>query len=157
MKINRRQFNYGLVVSLGSLPFVRLPLHPQLRVNQKRIMDHLLALAEFGKNPQGGVSRVAYSDADKQGREYVLGLMRAAKLEVVTDAAGNLIGRRAGTANNLSLCSLALTLIPFPKEETTTVWSVQWVRLKLHKRLLRTTSTCVIHSKSSFFRMKKAD
>jgi beta-ureidopropionase / N-carbamoyl-L-amino-acid hydrolase len=102
MKINRRQFNYGLVISLGSLPFVRLPLQPQLLVNQKRIMDHILALAEFGKNPQGGVSRVAYSDADKQGREYVLGLMRAAKLEVVIDAAGNLIGRRAGTANNLA-------------------------------------------------------
>src|SRR5215217_181236 len=102
MKINRRHFNYGLVVSLGALPFYRLPLQGQLRVNGKRIMDHILALAEFGKNPQGGVSRVAYSDADKQGREYVLGLMRDAKLEVTVDAAGNLIGRRAGSANNLA-------------------------------------------------------
>ena len=65
-------------------------------------MDHILALAEFGKNPQGGVSRVAYSDADKQGREYVLGLMRAAKLDVTIDAAGNLIGRRAGSATGLA-------------------------------------------------------
>ena len=64
-------------------------------------MDHILALAEFGKNPQGGVSRVAYSDADKQGREYVLGLMRAAQLDVTVDAAGNLIGRRAGSAARL--------------------------------------------------------
>lgn len=59
-------------------------------------MKHIHALAEFGKNPQGGVSRVAYSDADKQAREYVLGLMRDAKLHVSIDAAGNLIGRNPG-------------------------------------------------------------
>ena len=102
MKINRRQFNYGLAVSLGTLPLHSFPSQSTLRVNGKRIMDHLLALAEFGKNPQGGVSRVAYSDADKQGREYVLGLLRAAKLDVNIDAAGNLIGRRAGSAGGLT-------------------------------------------------------
>src|SRR5678816_1033775 len=101
MNITRRQFNYGLVVSLGALTLNRFPWQSSVRVNGKRIMDHILALAEFGKNPQGGVSRVAYSDADKQGREYVLGLMRAAKLDVTIDAAGNLIGRRAGSASGL--------------------------------------------------------
>ena len=74
---------------------------PQLRVNSDRIMKHIHALAEFGKNPQGGVSRVAYSDADKQGREYVLGLLREAKLDVSIDAAGNLIGRRTGASSGL--------------------------------------------------------
>src|SRR5436305_5849233 len=64
-------------------------------------MHHINALAEFGKNPQGGVSRLAYSEADRQGREYVMGLMREAKLEVSIDAAGNLIGRRAGRERNL--------------------------------------------------------
>ena len=101
MKINRRQFNYALAVALGSLPFKGLSPQSGVRVNGQRITDHILALAEFGKNPQGGVSRVAYSDADKQGREYVLGLMRAAKLDVSIDAAGNLIGRRAGSASGL--------------------------------------------------------
>ena len=42
------------------------------------------------------MSRVAYSEADRQGREYVLGLMRAAALEPAIDAAGNIIGRRGG-------------------------------------------------------------
>ena len=103
MKINRRQFSRSLIVSLGALAFPRLPFQtPRLRVNGQRIMGHILALAEFGKNPQGGVSRVAYSDADKQGREYVLGLMREAKLEVRIDEAGNLIGRRAGSGSNLA-------------------------------------------------------
>lgn len=100
-KLNRREFTYGLALSAGALSFHRFPFQSQLRVNGQRIMDHIRALAEFGKNPQGGVSRVAYSDADKQGREYVLGVMKAARLGVTIDAAGNLIGRRAGSANNL--------------------------------------------------------
>jgi N-carbamoyl-L-amino-acid hydrolase len=101
MKIDRRKFNSGLALSLASLPLLRLPLQQQLRINGQRIMEHIFALAEFGKNPQGGVSRVAYSDADKQGREYVQGLMRAARLDVVIDAGGNLVGRRAGSGNSL--------------------------------------------------------
>ncbi len=74
---------------------------PQLRVNGPRLVEHLNALAEFGKNPQGGVSRLAYSEADRRGREYVLGLMRQAKLDASIDAAGNLSGRRAGSDKNL--------------------------------------------------------
>src|ERR1044072_613616 len=101
MDINRRDFNYGLIISVGSLALRRFPAQKTLRVNGQRIMDHILALSEFGKNPQGGASRVAYSDADKQGREYVLGLLRDAKLNVIIDAAGNLIGRRPGIAGNL--------------------------------------------------------
>ena len=73
----------------------------ELRVNGPRLIAHINALAEFGKNPQGGVSRLAYSEADARGREYVVGLMRAAKLDVSIDAAGNLIGRRAGSDNQL--------------------------------------------------------
>src|SRR5437764_10430434 len=72
-----------------------------LRVDGARIMQRLQALSEFGKNPQGGVSRVAYSEADRQGREYVLGVMRAAKLDVSIDAAGNLVGLRAGSDSSL--------------------------------------------------------
>jgi len=102
MNINRRQFNYGLAGGLLAWPVRGIQLQSGLKVNGKRIMDHILALAEFGKNPQGGVSRVAYSDADKQGREYVLGLMRAAKLDVTIDAAGNLIGRRSGSVTGLA-------------------------------------------------------
>ena len=101
MKINRRQFNCGLVIGLGSFAFTPFPSQSPVRVNGKRIMDHIFALAEFGKNPQGGASRVAYSDADKQGREYVLGLMREAKLAVKIDAGGNLIGQRAGSSSGL--------------------------------------------------------
>ncbi len=67
-----------------------------LRVNGDRVNAHLRELSQFGRNAQGGVSRVAYSDADRQGRDYVMGLMRDAKLDVSIDAAGNIWGRRTG-------------------------------------------------------------
>ncbi|MFN2576457.1 MAG: M20 family metallo-hydrolase [Pyrinomonadaceae bacterium] len=99
--MNRREFNFGLFGAAGAMAFRPVGLQQQLRVNGDRLNEHLKALSEFGKNPQGGVSRVAYSEADRQGREYVLGLMRAAKLDASIDAAGNLIGRRAGSDNSL--------------------------------------------------------
>ena len=40
---------------------------------------------------------MAFSEADLAGRDYVMSLMREAGLEVRLDAAGNIIGRRAGT------------------------------------------------------------
>ncbi|HXB22788.1 MAG TPA: Zn-dependent hydrolase, partial [Candidatus Solibacter sp.] len=73
----------------------------QLRVDGARIMQHLQVLSEFGKNPQGGVSRVAYSEADRQGREYAMRLMREAQLDVHIDAAGNIVGTRAGSDPSL--------------------------------------------------------
>src|SRR5215467_9753129 len=97
--MNRREFYFrlfGLVVA-SALNRAGFAAQPQLRVNGARLNEHLKALSEFGKNPQGGVSRVAYSEADRQGREYVMGLMRAARLDASIDAAGNLIGRRAGS------------------------------------------------------------
>ena len=97
--MNRRDFNSGILFAMGSLAFE--PKHSwqqPVRVNGPRIIQHIERLAEFGKNPQGGVSRVAYSEADRQGREYVMSLMRAAKLDVSIDAAGNMIGRRTGSA-----------------------------------------------------------
>src|SRR5689334_24860701 len=101
MQLNRRDFNHGLALSLGFVSIRRFATQKQLRVNGQRLMDHITALAEFGKNPQGGVSRVAYSDADRAGRGYVLDLLKAARLDFKIDAAGNLIGKRRGSDNNL--------------------------------------------------------
>lgn len=74
-----------------------LDLSRPLVADTTRLNGWLTQLAEFGKNPQGGVSRVAYSEFDKQGRAMVMGLMREAGLAVEIDLAGNIIGRRAGT------------------------------------------------------------
>ena len=79
-----------------------------MRVNGTRLNKHLSELAEFGKNPQGGVSRLAYSEADRQGREYVMRLMRAAELDVSIDAAGNIIGRRHAAGGETKMPPLVL-------------------------------------------------
>ncbi len=70
-----------------------------LRVNAKRLEQRIAALAEFGKNAHGGLDRVAFSDADIQGRKYLISLMKDAGLDVRVDEAGNIIGRREGLAS----------------------------------------------------------
>jgi beta-ureidopropionase / N-carbamoyl-L-amino-acid hydrolase len=70
---------------------------PSSSVSASRMAERIQALSRFGANPEGGVSRVAFSDADVAGREYIRELMRDAGLEVRVDAAGNLIGRREGS------------------------------------------------------------
>src|ERR1700739_3581999 len=66
-----------------------------------RLQEHLAELAHFGANPEGGVSRVAFSDADVAGRKYIRALMEKAGLKIGVDAAGNILGRREGRDPNL--------------------------------------------------------
>jgi N-carbamoyl-L-amino-acid hydrolase len=89
---------FGVFLFLLCLDWSAAPAEqPQLRANGQRLVRHLEALSEYGKNTQGGVSRVAYTEADRAGRQYVMGLMRDAGLEVSIDTAGNLVGNRAGS------------------------------------------------------------
>jgi beta-ureidopropionase / N-carbamoyl-L-amino-acid hydrolase len=97
IRMNRREFNITLLGALGAMATTRTIAQTALRVNGARLNAHLAALAEFGKNPQGGVSRVAYSEADRQGRDYAMQLMREARLDVTIDVAGNIVGRRKGS------------------------------------------------------------
>jgi beta-ureidopropionase / N-carbamoyl-L-amino-acid hydrolase len=69
---------------------------PDSAVSADRLQQHITALSKFGANPEGGVSRVAYSAADLAGRAYIAQLMQAAGLTVRVDTAGNIIGRRDG-------------------------------------------------------------
>jgi N-carbamoyl-L-amino-acid hydrolase len=73
-----------------------------MRVNGRRLNEHLQALSRFGATPEGGINRVAYSAADLGARQYVMDLMESARLTPGIDAAGNIIGRRAGSDSNLA-------------------------------------------------------
>jgi beta-ureidopropionase / N-carbamoyl-L-amino-acid hydrolase len=99
--MERREFNLAILAAFGGTILRKSRVQSGPRINGQRIVEHLSALSEFGKNAQGGVSRVAYSEADLRGREYVMGLMRAARLDVKIDVAGNIIGRRQGSEPNL--------------------------------------------------------
>ena len=76
----------AIVVSSQTIP----------RARPERMETRIRDLSKFGANPQGGVSRMAFSEADQQGRAYITGIMKAAGLDVRMDAAGNIIGKRAG-------------------------------------------------------------
>ena len=83
------------------VPAIAFAQQGSVAADPERMESRIEALGRFGTNPEGGVSRVAYSDADLAGREYVRELMEEAGLEVRIDAAGNLIGRREGTESGL--------------------------------------------------------
>src|SRR6059058_1079001 len=74
-----------------------------LRADAKRMEERIKELSEFGANREGGVSRVAFSDADVEGRKYIRSLMEKAGLKVRVDAAGNIIGHREGRNPNLPI------------------------------------------------------
>jgi N-carbamoyl-L-amino-acid hydrolase len=97
--MDRRKF-------MGALALSALARAADLRVNGARLREHLEALSVFGRQPGGtfadGVSRVAFSDADIAGRAYVMKLMTAAGLQPRIDAAGNILGRRAGSGISLA-------------------------------------------------------
>jgi hypothetical protein len=79
----------ALAVLMLVLPIAiaaQAPGRADLQVSGDRLNAHLEALGKIGATPEGGTHRVAYSEADREGREYAMTLMRAAKLEVSVDA-----------------------------------------------------------------------
>jgi len=63
--MNRRDFNLSLLAAVPAL-MLRFPQsNAQLRVDGSRLNSHLTELAKFGKTPEGGTNRVAYSDIDQ--------------------------------------------------------------------------------------------
>jgi N-carbamoyl-L-amino-acid hydrolase len=72
-------------------------------VSGDRLVSRLKALGDIGALPGGGVSRLALTAADGQGRDLVVSWMRAAGLEVRIDPVGNIFGTRAGTVSGPSV------------------------------------------------------
>ena len=106
--MDRRQFNFSALVALRAwLGSGRTTGGSalELKINAQRVLGQPIQLAEFGKADAGGVTRVAYSEANRQGRVYVMGLMREAELDVHVDLAGNIVGRtRFGDPGRAPLC-----------------------------------------------------
>ncbi|HEV2388073.1 MAG TPA: Zn-dependent hydrolase [Candidatus Acidoferrales bacterium] len=68
-----------------------------LHVQPDRLRQTLEKLSTFGRNPDGGVTRLGFSPADMAARQYVMDLMKQAGLAVRVDPAGNIFGSRPGT------------------------------------------------------------
>lgn len=70
---------------------------PKFHIDPQRLQASLEKLSEFGRNPDGGVSRLAFSESDMAAREYIIDLMKQAGLSIRIDPAGNIFGHRDGS------------------------------------------------------------
>jgi len=66
------------------------------RIDGRRLWDSLMAMAEIGATPKGGVRRLALGDVDRRGRDRFRALCEDAGLAVRVDAIGNMFARREG-------------------------------------------------------------
>ncbi len=69
----------------------------QLQVDQQRLWNRLMDMAQVGATENGGNNRQALSDEDAAGRALLLGWAAAAGCRAETDEIGNLWIRRPGT------------------------------------------------------------
>lgn len=76
-------------------------LRGSLGINADRLHRWLAEFSGFGARGDGGVDRVAFSDAELEAREWLLALLEEDGLEVTVDAAGNILGRRSGSVAGL--------------------------------------------------------
>ncbi len=63
-----------------------------LRIDGERLVSRLAELSRIGATPEGGCRRLALSDEDKQGRDWLVGQLQALRLDVKVDAIGNIVG-----------------------------------------------------------------
>lgn len=69
-------------------------------INRDRLWHRLMALGEVGKQADGGVTRLSFSEEESAAKNLVHSWMEEAGLEVWEDAVGNLFGRKVGTDPN---------------------------------------------------------
>ena len=72
----------------------------RLSINSDRLNRRVADLASIGKLENGGVCRIAFTDADLEARKQVQVWMEDAGMTTRIDAAGNVIGRYAGKYEN---------------------------------------------------------
>lgn len=69
----------------------------QIEIDRDGLLAELDRLASFSDAPAPAVTRVLWSETDRQARAYVADLCRAADLDLREDAVGNLFARWPGT------------------------------------------------------------
>ncbi|MBI5935893.1 MAG: M20 family metallo-hydrolase [Chloroflexi bacterium] len=71
-----------------------------LKINQPRLIARLDELARVGALDGGGVTRLTFTDADKEGRDLLVRWMRELGLAVQIDRVGNIFGTRIGETDD---------------------------------------------------------
>ena len=68
-----------------------------MKIDAKRLEQSIEDLGRIGATPRGGLTRLALTDEDKRGRDWLVARMNDAGLRVTVDQMGNIFGERAGT------------------------------------------------------------
>jgi N-carbamoyl-L-amino-acid hydrolase len=66
------------------------------RIDGKRLWDSLMAMAEIGATPKGGVKRLTLTEVDREGRARFREWCETLGLTVRVDSIGNMFARREG-------------------------------------------------------------
>jgi N-carbamoyl-L-amino-acid hydrolase len=109
------RFRIGLLL-VAALAFLgasqrQAPFH----IDSQRLQQLLEDLSRFGRDPEGGVTRLGFSEADRAAREWVMEKMHQAGLEVRVDRAGNIHGTRAGTDPSLPIIAFGSHIDTVPR------------------------------------------
>ena len=67
-----------------------------VRINEGRLWDSIMEMAEIGKTAKGGSCRLALTDEDKAGRDLFKRWCEEAGCQVTVDELGNMFARRPG-------------------------------------------------------------
>ncbi len=68
-----------------------------MRIDRTRLEQSIEELGRIGETPRGGLTRLALSDEDRRGRDWMVARMGEAGLRVTVDRMGNIFGERPGT------------------------------------------------------------
>jgi N-carbamoyl-L-amino-acid hydrolase len=67
-----------------------------MTIDRRRLEQSIEELGKIGATPRGGLTRLALSDEDKRGRDWMVARMKEAGLRVSVDRMGNIFGERPG-------------------------------------------------------------
>ncbi len=81
-------------------------------INAERLLADLDALSKIGALPDGGINRIAWSDADIAGRRWFTDRIREASLEPRVDPALNVFGHLPGARGPFVLTGSHLDSVP---------------------------------------------
>src|SRR5204863_6661034 len=82
----------------GRQPLLSLRAAPGglMKIDRNRLEQSIEDLGRIGATPRGGLTRLALTDEDKRGRDWLVERMRDAGLRVTVDQMGNIFGERGG-------------------------------------------------------------
>ncbi|MCL6442265.1 MAG: Zn-dependent hydrolase [Alicyclobacillus sp.] len=68
-----------------------------MRINRERLLEDIHRYGQYGADPDGGITRPSFSEADLQVRNLLVRQLRSMGMLVETDAVGNIWGTYPGT------------------------------------------------------------